>query len=242
MTPLLGMSASPFAASPLLGMAASPLLAASPAYQWPATPDFTPLLNPAEMEPMRIPLQSLEQAVQIPESSSAESFVEFSEQAQWDLCAAYMQQWQGFSSWNENVLWAGDPSLGGVFAACPEASHEEAFAGPGVSLLAGLATMHSSTLAEDVNAITEVASTSWADVVEECAEHAPHPIRGQHYEETIQPAQKILPMSKEIVDSGNWNGASRTTVMLRNMPNNQTRKMFMELLDREGFAKQYDFV
>jgi len=30
--------------------------------------------------------------------------------------------------------------------------------------------------------------------------------------------------------------------MLRNMPNNQTRKMLIDLLDRQGFAGQYDFL
>lgn len=35
---------------------------------------------------------------------------------------------------------------------------------------------------------------------------------------------------------------SRTTVMLRNMPNNQTRRMLLDLLDREGFQGQFDFL
>jgi len=34
----------------------------------------------------------------------------------------------------------------------------------------------------------------------------------------------------------------RTTVMLRNMPNNQSRKMLLQILDREGFAGQIDFL
>ena len=34
----------------------------------------------------------------------------------------------------------------------------------------------------------------------------------------------------------------RTTVMLRNMPNNYSRTMLLELLDAEGFAGQYDFL
>lgn len=34
----------------------------------------------------------------------------------------------------------------------------------------------------------------------------------------------------------------RTTVMLRNIPNNYTRQFFIELLDAEGFACQYDFI
>mmetsp|Transcript_10652 Transcript_10652/g.20664 ORF Transcript_10652/g.20664 Transcript_10652/m.20664 type:complete len:482 (+) Transcript_10652:152-1597(+) len=34
----------------------------------------------------------------------------------------------------------------------------------------------------------------------------------------------------------------RTTVMLRNLPNNYTRSMLLRLLDEEGFVGQYDFV
>ena len=36
--------------------------------------------------------------------------------------------------------------------------------------------------------------------------------------------------------------ADRTTVMLRNIPNNYTREMFLALLDDNGFAGRYDFV
>jgi len=35
--------------------------------------------------------------------------------------------------------------------------------------------------------------------------------------------------------------ADRTTVMLRNIPNNYTREMFLALLDDNGFAGRYDF-
>jgi len=34
----------------------------------------------------------------------------------------------------------------------------------------------------------------------------------------------------------------RTTVMLRNLPNNYTRAMVLELLDRRGFRGKYDFL
>ena len=34
----------------------------------------------------------------------------------------------------------------------------------------------------------------------------------------------------------------RTTVMLRNVPNNYTREMFLAMLDEHGFAGRYDFV
>jgi hypothetical protein len=36
--------------------------------------------------------------------------------------------------------------------------------------------------------------------------------------------------------------ACRTTVMLRNLPNNYSRAMMLELIDKEGFAGLYDFI
>jgi len=37
-------------------------------------------------------------------------------------------------------------------------------------------------------------------------------------------------------------GESRTTIMLRNLPNNYTRSMLLALIDREGFNGHYDFL
>jgi len=34
----------------------------------------------------------------------------------------------------------------------------------------------------------------------------------------------------------------RTTVMMRNLPNNYTREMLLTMLDQEGFLGQYDFI
>merc|ERR1740121_1688927 len=36
--------------------------------------------------------------------------------------------------------------------------------------------------------------------------------------------------------------ADRTTIMLRNLPNDYTRDMVLDLLDRNGFLRCYDFV
>ncbi|CAE7570336.1 ML4 [Symbiodinium natans] len=41
-------------------------------------------------------------------------------------------------------------------------------------------------------------------------------------------------------DTAKANG--RTTMMLRNLPNNYTRRMLLELLDSRGFSAKYDFV
>jgi hypothetical protein len=50
----------------------------------------------------------------------------------------------------------------------------------------------------------------------------------------------ILP--KPVQEQKARKGEIRTTVMIRNMPNNYTRKMLMDLMDSCGFAGQYDFV
>jgi len=50
----------------------------------------------------------------------------------------------------------------------------------------------------------------------------------------------ILP--KPVQEQRVKKGEVRTTVMIRNMPNNYTRKMLLELLDLHGFHGCYDFV
>lgn len=51
----------------------------------------------------------------------------------------------------------------------------------------------------------------------------------------------------EMCDQDSPDGSSsaedfQTTVMLRNLPNNYTREMLLELIDSEGFIRKYDFV
>lgn len=65
--------------------------------------------------------------------------------------------------------------------------------------------------------------------------------RGNRSSAQDQTGEAILPApAKDLPEPST--GAPRTTVMLRNMPNNQTRAMLMELLAREGFAGQFDFL
>merc|ERR1711939_719329 len=45
-------------------------------------------------------------------------------------------------------------------------------------------------------------------------------------------------LKAEAADGQEW----RTTVMIRNMPNNYTREMLLELVDSMGFSGTYDFV
>jgi hypothetical protein len=56
----------------------------------------------------------------------------------------------------------------------------------------------------------------------------------------IRQEAPILP--KPVQEQKVKKGEVRTTVMIRNMPNNYTRKMLLELLDLNGFAASYDFV
>lgn len=62
----------------------------------------------------------------------------------------------------------------------------------------------------------------------------------QPWTESPQVVKPPLPRSRGSAE--NVAPETRTTVMLKNMPNNQTRKMLLELLDRESFALRYDFV
>lgn len=49
-------------------------------------------------------------------------------------------------------------------------------------------------------------------------------------------------MLSEDAHAGEVPVEQRTTVMLRNLPNNYNRAMLMDLIDGEGFARQYDFI
>merc|ERR1719401_1798996 len=44
---------------------------------------------------------------------------------------------------------------------------------------------------------------------------------------------------QQVVDAGDAEG--RTTVMLRNLPNNYSRTMLLKLLNSQGLASRYDF-
>lgn len=44
------------------------------------------------------------------------------------------------------------------------------------------------------------------------------------------------------LESGKGKGKERSTVMLRNLPNNYTREMLLQMLDDHGFKGKYDFV
>jgi len=64
----------------------------------------------------------------------------------------------------------------------------------------------------------------WADVSYDCADPA-----------------AALDWSYDCTDSAAALGEWRSTVMIRNMPNNYTRDMLLELVDEMGFAGTYDF-
>jgi len=159
---------------------------------WPATPDFTPSLGPA-VEPMQLPALELASA----EMPGDEEFGQLLEQAQWELCAAHLQQWQ---MWNMPSCW-------------DATAWEETPGDTSQSLLMGLSAMWPNS-GEEAEQSPEGLGKAWADILDE-----------------------DIP---DVAASGT--AGQRTTVMLKNMPNNQSRRMLLELLDREGFAAQYDFV
>merc|ERR1719157_533678 len=55
------------------------------------------------------------------------------------------------------------------------------------------------------------------------------------------PEQNITDCEEGVVTEANGDQEWRTTVMLRNMPNNYTRDMLLELVDSLGFEACYDF-
>lgn len=55
----------------------------------------------------------------------------------------------------------------------------------------------------------------------------------------VQAAQYSMPLQGE---PRHTTHDDRTTVMLKNIPNNYTRNMFLEMLDEHGFVGLYDFV
>lgn len=54
-------------------------------------------------------------------------------------------------------------------------------------------------------------------------------------------AEDMDQLTEECVETSSAE-TRKTTVMMRNMPNNYTRSMVIELIDSEGFSGQYDFV
>lgn len=71
------------------------------------------------------------------------------------------------------------------------------------------------------------------------------PVRPRLKEEADALRARTLSADNADADSGGEPPADagpRTTVMLRNLPNNYTRSMLLRLLDDEGFTGEYDFV
>merc|ERR1740120_653118 len=56
---------------------------------------------------------------------------------------------------------------------------------------------------------------------------------------------RTMPWHRTVLRSGEQvtpeSAGTRTTVMLRNLPNNYTAALVLEMLDKEGFAGLYDF-
>jgi len=58
----------------------------------------------------------------------------------------------------------------------------------------------------------------------------------------VQQMQPQQQMPMQPVQHHQQHGDSRTTVMLRNMPNNYTRAMFLDMMNSEGFSGRYNFI
>mmetsp|Transcript_28161 Transcript_28161/g.81571 ORF Transcript_28161/g.81571 Transcript_28161/m.81571 type:complete len:437 (+) Transcript_28161:90-1400(+) len=72
------------------------------------------------------------------------------------------------------------------------------------------------------------------------AQGSPSRRGGKKGQQAQQPQHQQQPQQMPFVETGEAQG--RTTVMLRNIPNNYTRAMLLELLDQRGLAGRYDFV
>jgi len=60
--------------------------------------------------------------------------------------------------------------------------------------------------------------------------------------ENLAPPDDIAGPEDPAQGSVTSTGVARTTVMIRNMPNNYTRAMLLEMINSKGFRGQYDFV
>ena len=68
----------------------------------------------------------------------------------------------------------------------------------------------------------------------------------EHCQETRGPKASVQPSQPVAASNGKAEGQTgkskeRSTVMLRNLPNNYTREMFLEMLDEHGLKGRYDF-
>merc|ERR1712187_211500 len=75
--------------------------------------------------------------------------------------------------------------------------------------------------------------SSWADAADDGATSI----------STSAPADvRKLPPKESIIEAKSLNEDTRTTLMLRNLPNDYNREMFLDMLDGECLAGEYDFV
>lgn len=59
---------------------------------------------------------------------------------------------------------------------------------------------------------------------------------------SVRPAQRPPRVAQSVRKAAGDAAVQRTTVMLRNLPNNYTRHMLLNMIDSEGFAGRYDFL
>lgn len=208
-----------WASSPAVGAAKSPLLC-----PWPSTPEFMPTYKASE------PIMSLPPCAEdalLPPSFGLPEEIEM-EAALWDLAWSQSQMcWpEDQNSLFENSLFdAASQDHSSLFK---NSSFDAAPQNQSSLFENGL---FDAPLQDPTAALPErVGSAAWA--------HESWP--GEPWPDAVPERAAILP--RQCKQSDATSDLPRTTLMLKNMPNNQTRKMLIEMLDREGFALCYDFV
>lgn len=94
----------------------------------------------------------------------------------------------------------------------------------------------------DVQWHLQSAATCWVALPMTVADvHSSPPLCAPVASSLAEPSKRIFPRPVKRTQDVE-NGVQKTTVMLRNMPIHYNRALLLELLDREGFCNQYDFV
>jgi len=215
-------------ASPLTSWARSPspCRASSPNCAWPSTPEFSPV---CAMQPMRLPVDDLElllpaateEHLAFPASTLGQSQPPSPLPVHTDLSQAMasMPWWAMLAAQAQQTQQFHQAQL-------QAQSQTQAHA----------VIQHQQIQTRQIHA-QQVEQESRNDSKQSrSSARGRRPAQGRQYDgSAIMPA----PVKPQQEPSSSL---PKTTVMLRNMPNNQTRKMLMDLLDRQGFTGQYDFL
>lgn len=238
-SPRLQASISPTAAailsaSPLASWARSPspCRAASPNCAWPSTPEFSPI---CAMQPMSLPLDDAEML--LPEATEEEHLAyPANTLSQSQPSSALPVQGDLSQAMSAMPWWAMLAAQAHQTQQFHQAQFQAQTQAQAQAVIQNQQIQAQQIQTQQVQA-QQVQQESQNDSKQSrSSARGRRPAQGRQYDgSAIMPA----PVKPQQEPSSNL---PRTTVMLRNMPNNQTRKMLMDLLDRQGFAGQYDFL